>query len=193
MWKLSLRLLQAVLLLLLGGSPGSGLTVKMLTHEQLAKQAEVIVLGTVLSAYSDIDAEKGHICTFVNIRAGEYLKGKDRPRTLTLKTIGGIMADKGMYVDGAADFYRNEEVMLFLARRSDGSLFPVGFFLGKFSVYRDVETGRKVLIREADGKGRYFSTPRNETIEGLTREEKLFFDDFRVKVQTSAAEATHEK
>lgn len=160
-----------------------GLSVKALTNEQLTQTAEVIVIGRVLSAYSDSDPTTHRIYTFTNIRVNEYLKGKERPRNIVLKTIGGVKGNLGSMVEGAADFYRDEEVMLFLERRSDGSLFPVGFFLGKFSVYDDQDTGRKILIRRSDGRGQYFSEPRANTVKDLKNEQKLFFDEFRNEVQ----------
>lgn len=160
-----------------------GLSVKALSDKQLSETAEVIVVGKVLSAYSDQDPTTHRIYTYTTIRVYEYLKGKDRPRNLVLKTIGGVKGNLGSMVEGAADFYRDEEVMLFLERRTDGSLFPVGFFLGKFSLYNDQDTGRKVLIRRSDGRGQYFSEPRETTVKDLKNEEKLFFEDFRNEVQ----------
>ena len=162
----------------------SALTVRMLTDEALVRTADVILTGRVLSAYSDIDPEDGHIYTHISVYVTEYLKGKNRLRTVILKTPGGIVGNIGMSVEGAADFYRNEEVMLFLSHSSDNSLFPVGLFLGKLSIYRDADTGRTILIRSADGKGEFFFTPRSEVLEGLAPEQKVFFDSFRAKVQT---------
>jgi hypothetical protein len=161
----------------------NALTVLPLTDEQLAKKAEMIVIGKVLSADYDTDQKNHHPYTYVHIRVSEYLKGKNQGRDLTLKTLGGIGPKMGMYVPGAANFYRDEEVLLFLEKRNDGSLFPIGLFLGKYSIYRDHDTGRKVVMRDEDGVGKYSPEPRETVIRDLRSEEKVFFDDFRQKIR----------
>jgi len=161
----------------------SALTVLPLSDEQLAKKAEMIVVGKVLSADYDTDKKDNHPYTYVHIRVSEYLKGKNQSRDLTLKTLGGIGPKMGMYIPGAANFYRDEEVLLFLERRTDGSLFPIGLFLGKYSVYRDHDTGRKVVIRDEEGLGKYSPEPRATEIRDLEPQQKVFFDDFRQKIR----------
>ena len=161
----------------------TALTVLPLSDEQLAKKAEMIVVGKVLSADYDVDKKDNHPITYVRIRVSEYLKGKNQTRDLTLKTLGGIGPKMGMYVPGAANFYRDEEVMLFLEKRSDGSLFPIGLYLGKYSVYRDHDTGRKVVVRDEEGLGKYSAEPRPTEIRDLEPQQKVFFDDFRQKIR----------
>jgi hypothetical protein len=161
----------------------TALTVLPLSDEQLAKKAEMIVVGKVLSADYDTDKKDNHPYTFVHIRVSEYLKGKNQTRDLTLKTLGGIGPKMGMYIPGAANFYRDEEVMLFLEKRTDGSLFPIGLFLGKYSIYRDHDTGRKVVVRDEEGLGKYSSEPRPTEIRDLEPQQKVFFDDFRQKIR----------
>jgi hypothetical protein len=89
----------------------------------------------------------------------------------------------GMYIPGAANFYRDEEVLLFLEKRNDGGLFPIGLFLGKYSIYRDHATGRKVVVRDEEGLGKYSPEPRQTEIQDLEPEQKVFFDDFRQKIR----------
>jgi hypothetical protein len=161
----------------------TALTVVPLTDEQLAKKAEMIVVGKVLSADYDTDKKDNHPYTYVHIRVSEYLKGRNQSRDLTLKTLGGIGPKLGMFVPGAANFYRDEEVMLFLEKRTDGSLFPIGLFLGKYSIYRDHDSGRKVVVRDEDGVGKYSPEPRQTEIRDLEPQEKIFFDDFRQKIR----------
>jgi hypothetical protein len=161
----------------------TALTVLPLTDEQLSQKAEMIVVGKVLSADYDIDKKDNHPITYVHIRVSEYLKGKNQTRDLTLKTLGGIGPKMGMHVPGAANFYRDEEVLLFLEKRNDGSLFPIGLFLGKYSIYRDHETGRKVVVRDEEGLGKYSPEPRQTEIRDLEPAQKVFFDDFRHKIR----------
>jgi len=159
------------------------LTVLPLTDEQISKKAEIIVIGRVLSAYYEVDSVDKHPYTHIHVRVDEYLKGNSHSRDLMLKTLGGLGSKMGMHIPGAANFYRNEEVLLFLERRNDGSLFPLGLFLGKYSIYRDHETGRKVVVRHEDGLGKYSSEPRETAIRDLRPEQKVFFEEFRQKIR----------
>lgn len=158
------------------------LTVLPLSDEQLVGKSEIIMVGRVLSANYVIDAKDKRPYTMIHVRVSEYLKGKSAERDLTLKTLGGVSGKLGMVIPGAADFNRNEEVMLFLERRDDGSLFPVGLVLGKYNIYRDAESGRKVVLRQEDGMGKYSAEPREEIIRDLQPEQKVYFDDFRKKI-----------
>ena len=151
------------------------LTVVQLTDEQLAQKAEIIVVGKVLSAHYEVDSKDKRPYTYIHLQISESIKGKNVGRELTLKTLGGLGSKLGMHIPGAADFYRNEEVLLFLEKRDDGSLFPVGMYLGKYSIYRDEQSGKKVVIRRADGNGKYLSEPRETNIRDLQPDQKKVF------------------
>jgi hypothetical protein len=159
------------------------LTVVQLTDEQLSRKAEIIVVGKVLSAHYEVDSKDKKPYTYVHIQVSEALKGKNVSRELTLKTLGGLGSKLGMHVPGAADFYRNEEVLLFLERRSDGSLLPIGLSLGKYSIYRDEQSGKKVVIRTMDGNGKYLSEPRESNIRDLQPDQKKYLDNFRQEIR----------
>jgi hypothetical protein len=151
------------------------------SDEQLTDKAEWIVMGKVLSAHSEKDFGNGEIFTYISVRVTDVVKGKLSSRDIVLKTLGGRSGDDIVYIPGAADFFRNEEVFLFLERRSDGSLMPIGLMLGKYSVYRDSQTGKKVVLRHTDGNGQYFSAPREETIH-VEPKERIFLNDFRSRI-----------
>lgn len=183
MFSPSVKTIFACMVLMLSVSCSYALTVLALSDEQLAKTAEVIVVGQVLSAYYEIDAKDKDPYTRIHVRVSEYLKGKSPVRDIMLKTLGGVKGKMALLIPGAADFSRNEEVILFLERRDDGSLFPVGMVLGKYNIYRDATTGRKVVLRLEDGQGKYSSEPREEVIRDLQPEQKVYFDDFRKKIR----------
>lgn len=158
------------------------LTVLPLSDEQLVGKSEIIVVGRVLSAHYEMDAKDKNPYTRIHIRVSEYLKGKSPVRDIMLKTLGGVKGKMTLLIPGAADFNRSEEVMLFLERRDDGSLFPVGMVLGKYNIYRDASTGRKVILRPGDGQGKYSAEPREEVLRDLQPEHKVYFDDFRKRI-----------
>jgi hypothetical protein len=157
------------------------LSVEDASDEQLAGKAEVIVIGKVLSAYSERQDRSGDIVTFLTVRVTDQIKGKHRSQDLVIKTFGGQSGDEIMFFPGAADYFRNEEVLLFLERGSDQNLMPIGLMLGKYSIYRDSETGKKIVLRHTDGNGQYFTTPREEEIS-MDHGKKIFLSEFRERI-----------
>ena len=182
MTRRSPSLLATVFVLLFFSSNGQALSVLEVTEEQLVEKAEMIVIGTVVSAYSEKDSGSGDVFTYVTIRITDQLKGKSRGPHVILKTIGGRAGNDIVYIPGAADYFRNEEVLLFLERRPDQSWIPIGLTLGKYSIYRDFRTGRKIVLRHADGNGQYFSTPRSGTVD-LQPGDKRFLHDFQARIR----------
>jgi hypothetical protein len=182
MTRLSRSVLIVLLVLTLAPLQLHALSVIEVSDEQLAEKAEMIVLGRVLSAYSEKVGSTGDIFTYVSVRISEQLKGKANHPDLVLKIAGGRVGDEIVSFPGAADFYRNEEVLLFLERRSDKSLMPIGMMLGKYSVYRDSESGKRIVYRHTDGNGRYFPSARPDTVT-VDRESKLYLTDFCEKIR----------
>ena len=168
-------------LLILSGNVIALSTVEV-SDEQLANKAEVIVIGKVLSAYSEKETTRGDIVTFLTVRVTDQLKGKHRSQDIVVKTYGGRVGDEIMYYPGAADFFRDEEVLLFLERGSDRNLMPIGMMLGKYSIYRDSNTGKKIVMRYTDGNGQYFSFPREEKID-VEPAQRIFLNDFRGRIE----------
>lgn len=178
----SVKTIFACIALMLTVSCVYALTVLALSDEQLVEKSEIIVVGRVLSAYYEMDTKENNPYTRVHVRVSEYLKGKSPVREIMLKTLGGVKGNMALIIPGAADFNRNEEVMLFLERRDDGSLFPVGMVLGKYNIYHDASTGRKVILRLHNGEGKYSAEPREEVLRDLQPEQKVYLDDFRKKI-----------
>ena len=160
----------------------NALSVVEVSEEQLTHKAEMIVIGKVLSAYSEREERSGDIVTFITVRVTDQIKGKHRSEEITVKTFGGRTGDEIMFFPGAADFFRNEEVLLFLERGSDQNLIPIGLMLGKYSIYRDSQTGKKIVLRHADGNGQYFSTPREEKIY-VEPDKRMFLNEFRARIE----------
>jgi hypothetical protein len=158
------------------------LSVVEVSEEQLTNKAEVIVIGKVLSAYTEKEERSGDIVTFITVRVTDQIKGKHRSEEITVKTFGGRSGEDAMFFPGAADFFRNEEVLLFLERGSDQNLMPIGFMLGKYSIYRDSQTGKKIVLRHTDGNGQYFSAPREEKIY-VDPDKRMFLSDFRARIE----------
>jgi hypothetical protein len=121
-----------------------------LTVEDLARRAELVVIGEVTSVASEFHATRSRIVTRVDVRVAEALKGKAGANPLQLRQPGGRVDEMTSEVAGAARFVAGERTLLFLARGGDGTLAVVGLFQGKFVLERD-GAGRDVAVRRVPG------------------------------------------
>jgi hypothetical protein len=119
--------------------------------EQLARQAAVIVVGDVAAVAGELSAT-GAIHTRITLTAIETLKGAPTS-TPSFTQIGGRVGDRISAAGGAAQFTAGERVLVFLARRSDGSLRLANFMHGKFSVEYDAASGREYAVRSTGAPG----------------------------------------
>jgi hypothetical protein len=121
-----------------------------LTVEDLARRADLVVIGEVTSVASEFHATRSRIVTRVDVRVSETLKGKAGANPLQLRQPGGRVGEMTSEVAGAARFVAGERILLFLTRGSDGALGVVGLFQGKFALERD-GGGGDVAVRRVPG------------------------------------------
>jgi hypothetical protein len=120
--------------------------------EELARQADVVVIGEVTAAAGEWDAARTNIVTRVRLERAEVLKG--RPRSpITFTHLGGRVGDLESAVAGAARFTVGERALVFLAQEPDGGLRLAQLFHGKLRIERDPSTGREVAVRSAGARG----------------------------------------
>lgn len=148
-----------------------------LSLEDLVRKADVILIGKCVDKQCEFVA--GHIETRVKIQTSEYLKGR-LAAEFTLTLLGGELSSPiplGQYVQGMPQFYKGEEVLLFLETRqipeqqkkiNDLLLRPdlpenykqslsrstlpnsptvVGLWQGKWTILTDKLTGEKRVSR----------------------------------------------
>jgi hypothetical protein len=120
--------------------------------EQLARRADVIVLGEVRTAVGEWDTARRNISTRVELTRAELLKGA-APSPVTFTQLGGRVSRETSVVAGAAEFRPGERVLVFLARRLGGSLEPADLLHGTFSIERDAATGREDAVRASGAPG----------------------------------------
>jgi len=101
--------------------------------ESLTRAADVVVHAQVLRRTSAFGSGGGQIFTTVLLRPIETWKGEIEPRLWVLVE-GGEVGELSQTVQGAALFRDGEEVVVFLARRSDGVYSVSRLALGKFAV-----------------------------------------------------------
>ena len=81
--------------------------------EQLARQADIVVIGEVISATGEWAAGRATIQTRVALTVTESLKGT-AASPLTFTHLGGRVGDEASAVGGAAEFAPGERVLVFL-------------------------------------------------------------------------------
>ncbi len=126
----------------------SATTIVMPTDEQLVSKSPVIVRGTVVrSAAAD---RNGAIWTETLLAVDQALKG-DVSGTITIREIGGQLADRITKIYGSPNYSAGEQVLVFLAPTPRGDFQTVDLFVGKFSAGRSLD-GRQLWLRGLDTK-----------------------------------------
>jgi hypothetical protein len=122
--------------------------------EDMAKLSPIIIIGEVNQVYSSFNSDKTKIHTRALISPVEILKGPADLGTVTVKTIGGQVGSKVASLPGAPKFEVGERVLVFLEPREDGDGYlTLGFFQGKYKIFKDPKTGREMLLRDEPGQG----------------------------------------
>jgi hypothetical protein len=130
--------------LILGTHPGRATMLKM-SVEDLTRQADTIVVGTVTQQQSAWDARHTAIHTDVTVAVERVLAGKPGD-TVTLRVAGGVVGRMGMHTSNDAAFQNGERVLVFL----DTTTVPssvVGMQQGKFTVKADLVTQADQTVR----------------------------------------------
>ncbi len=144
------RFVLVAVLLSMASVSSAGLSVDQpLSIPAMTRQAQVVVIGEVVSAAGEWNPARTLIVTRVEVSVGEILKGTVQGRRLSFFQLGGQVGDVASAVGGTPSFGRGERVLLFLSRRRDGTLGVVSVFQGKFSLERDPATGREMAVRSA--------------------------------------------
>jgi hypothetical protein len=138
------RLCATASLLVLGATTGWATTALHLSNQDLAGQADLVVIGNCLDVRTAwVDRM---LVTLATIQVSENLRGTATSVTVVLP--GGIDANRPVPVmmsyPGAPHIAQDEEVFLFLEDETPtlGGYTVVGFSQGKFSIVTDSQ-GRK--------------------------------------------------
>ena len=111
--------------------------------EQLGEQSQLILHGTVLSKSCQRD-DAGRIYTQVALQVAEVWKGAIAANPFTLVHGGGMLGDKRVLVSNQVDFQIGEEVVAFLVLNQRGEGVCLGLAQGKFHVWVEPGTKRKL-------------------------------------------------
>ncbi len=136
-----------IAILMLAGSSAYATIVRIPKDEDLVLGARAIVRGRVLSVECAMDGER--IYTYITLRVQEVLKGNLSSRKIVLKEEGGEFAGLGSITWGTPQFAPDENVLVYLTTRDDGSLRVYDMFLGKFNILEDQSSGQQLVSRSA--------------------------------------------
>ena len=125
-----------------------GVMVK-LSLDELAKQADLIVVGKVESVRSE--SIKGKIFSFATISVDSKIKGQlqTQQNSLVVKFPGGKVGDVGMNVENSTDYKVGENVVAFLKRTpGQPDYVTVGSSQGKFLIENRIVPRENVSLDE---------------------------------------------
>ncbi len=157
----------AALATLLGGSPAEATTLARLSTEQIVDASELIVRGTVVEVWSELD-ENGAVWTRAQVDVTEVLKGDPETATVVVDQRGGTYAGRTYETGGSARFSVGEDALLFLETLSGGHVVPVGLVQGKYTVRMDPYLRAPIAQRVSMPFGveydaRFLPLPKNGT------------------------------
>lgn len=114
---------------------------------ELTIGARAIVRGQVTNVVSALDEAHDGVFTYITLEVAEVYKGALPLGTLVIKEPGGITPERGSLIFGIPTFSVGEQVLLYLDTWPDGSLRVYQWFLGKFTITTESNTGKLTLSR----------------------------------------------
>jgi hypothetical protein len=146
----------AIALLVLGWAAAAQATVMVeLSLEEMVARADGIVIATVERSGSQLVlGESAEPHTVTTLRVSEWLKGAGGER-IVLRERGGVVQDRGMWIDGTPRYARGERVLVFLERRPDqpGQFRTFAMAQGKFRIVSGIGGAPDTVVRDLDGVG----------------------------------------
>jgi hypothetical protein len=112
--------------------PAAAATFVSTSVEEVARSADAVVRGRVVSTAARVIAGGRKVVTDVELVVDSAWKGAPGP-TVRVVVPGGRTPTLGMWVDAAPTFTPGEEVVVFLGRQGD-AWWVMGYALGKYHV-----------------------------------------------------------
>lgn len=148
------------------------------TAAQLVRDAEAIVVGTVVDVSEAPTKDKSAAFTYVTIDVEQVVKGSTGAKLVTLEFLGGTVEDREIVLAGRPEFTLGEKYVFFVARNGRAGCPVLGWSQGLLRVVPRPEGKGETLTDHAgrpllglvdgdwhrgpgriDASGRYFETP----------------------------------
>ena len=146
-WVPAAAVVVAIVLIVL---PSQATQVLHKSLAELGSESQLVVQGRVVDVESHWNDAGTKILTDIHIEVDRSFKGDGADR-VTVVQMGGVVDNVRMTVSGALAWSQNEEVVLFLEPSLPQAFRVAGFSQGKFSVERDLSTGRIFVTRPSLG------------------------------------------
>lgn len=112
-------------------------SIRQLSFDQVAEQAQLVFEGEVVAVEARWNADQSHIQTVVTFRVAEVLKGTHSQKSLTLSFVGGTVANTTEKFDGLIYPEFGEHGIYFVENISQPQLNPlVGWSQGHYKIRR---------------------------------------------------------
>ncbi len=143
-----------------------GLSVASLAAQPVASAPEALVVrGRVAGSDARWDTTNV-LYTYVTIDVTRVVLGSGVPSRLVVKQLGGESGGIGLWIAGQATFAADEDVLLELVARPDGTLLTDGLGHGKWRIETDVVTGAETAVQRGD-RGNETRRPLDEVALAL--------------------------
>ena len=140
------------LLLLVSALPLSASQFIDLPFDQVAREASLVVRGTVENTWSAWDDSHEVIFTYATVRVSRYFGETTGPDRLVVREVGGTVDGYTQEAIGFPVIRSGEDVVLMLARWDDGAEYRIhAFNQGKYLV--KFQGSREILIEDPIKQG----------------------------------------
>jgi hypothetical protein len=161
-----------------------------LSFDQVARESEYIVRGTVEQTWSAWDDAHEVIFTYATVRVNRYFGEATGPDPLIFREVGGTVDGYTLEAIGFPAVRKGENVVLFLSRWDDGADYRIhAYNQGKFLVKS--RGGVEVLIEDPlkQGEGRLESPDRFQVKENAEETGLFTIDELAEMVDAARAGA----
>lgn len=114
-------------------------------REELARRADVIVVGKVTAINSEWNSNRTRIQSRVTLSVDQHIKGEESGTSVTILTLGGEVDGVGEVYSHTARFKEDERVVVFAGKDRQGVLRVIGGDDGKLTVTKEEGTGRQFV------------------------------------------------
>lgn len=146
--------------------------------EELTKVSTSVVHGHTTKIESYWTKDKRYIMTDITIRVEGVLKGSTPSETVV--TIPGGRVGSTLYeVSDMPIFVEGEEIVVFFWDHPSGTTTVTGGVNGKLPIYRDIATGRKVVL----GSSELFKSEAAGKVDQNAPRANLSLEEFKARIR----------
>jgi len=168
----------AVVLLAMAATAAATTLVRM-SVAKISQTAQAIVRARCLESSARWDS--GEIWTFTSFSVGEVWNGA-APARITVRLLGGRVANLTSTVSGIPRFSPGEDVVLFLERMPTSDFSIVSWQQGTFRIHRDLANGQESVEQDTASFATFDPATRRFETVGIRR---MPLDAFRAQVDAA--------